>query len=166
MPDTASPYEQDWYAWTQDQAARLRAWPEQLRPNGLDVEHLAEEVEDMGGAQRRAIESYLRQIALHLLTIEFHSAAEARSHWKTEVDGFRDSLDLEFRDSPSLRARRQEFFEDAWRRAARDLGRQLDRDAPDRARAIAKLLVAEVPPRYDLDSQILTEGWYPEPFAG
>ena len=38
MPDTASLYDRDWYAWTQDQAARLRAWPEQLRPNGLDVE--------------------------------------------------------------------------------------------------------------------------------
>lgn len=57
MPDTAASYDRDWFAWTQDQAARLRAWPEHLRPTGLDVENLAEEVEDMGKSQRRAVEA-------------------------------------------------------------------------------------------------------------
>lgn len=122
MPETASLYERDWYAWTQDQAARLRAWPEGLRPNGLDVEHLAEEVEDLGGSQRRAVESYLEQINLHLLKLEFHPAAETRLHRMAEVDNFRSSLQREFRHSPSLRARRRDFELDAWRSAVRTFG--------------------------------------------
>ncbi|MEN0075079.1 MAG: hypothetical protein AAGC69_11880 [Paracraurococcus sp.] len=40
MPDDSGLHDRDWYAWTQDQAARLRAWPEQLRPNGLDVKEI------------------------------------------------------------------------------------------------------------------------------
>jgi Domain of unknown function DUF29 len=166
MPDTTGLYEQDWYAWTQDQAARLRAWPEQLRPNGLDVEHLAEEVEDMGGAQRRAVESYLHLIILHFLKLEFHPATEARLHWMAEVDIFRSSLEREFRHSPSLRARRHEFLPDAWRTACRDMRRRLEREAPDHARVFVAALSTGAPSRYDLDAQILAEDWYPEPFAG
>lgn len=162
MPDTTGLYGRDWYAWTQDQAARLRAWPEHLRPNGLDVENLAEEVEDMGASQRRAIESLLRQLALHLLKIEFHPADDARSHWMAEVDTFRASLDLEFRDSPSLRARRQELLAGAWDRAVRDLGRQLARDAPGSAPIVARLALMRTTPRYDLETQVLAEDWYPE----
>ncbi|RAI60988.1 hypothetical protein DOO78_02355 [Roseicella frigidaeris] len=54
MPDDAGLHDRDWYAWTQDQAARLRAWPEQLRPNGLDVREIAEEIESLGTSDRRA----------------------------------------------------------------------------------------------------------------
>ena len=59
MSDPASLYEQDFYAWTRDQAATLRAWPERLRPNALDIEHLAEEIENLGSSQRNAVQSLL-----------------------------------------------------------------------------------------------------------
>lgn len=111
-PTGTAPYDQDWYAWTQDQAARLRAWPAALRPDGLDIEHLAEEVADMGGSQRRSVRCLLQQIMVHLLRMEFHPAVESRSHWAAEVMNFRSQLDVEFRDSPSLRARREEFATD------------------------------------------------------
>ena len=80
MPDTASLYDRDFFAWTQDQAARLRAWPEHLRPNGIDVANLVEEVESLGKSDRRAIGSLLGFIALHLLKIEF---ARLRSSGRT-----------------------------------------------------------------------------------
>lgn len=163
MPDDAGLYDRDWYAWTQDQAARLRAWPEHLRPNGLDVEHLAEEVEDLGGSQRRAVESFLELINLHCLKLEFHPALEARQHWMAEIDGFRSGIEREFRHSPSLRARRAEFVADAWAAALRRFRRQLQREAPEAARRFAAAIPADAPPRYDLDSQILDEDWYPAP---
>ncbi len=164
MPDTARLYDRDWYAWTQDQAARLRAWPEHLRPNGLDVEHLAEEVEDMGGSQRRAVQSHLRLIALHLLKLEFHPEQSYRAHWIGEIAAFRDTLSTELRDSPSLRARCPELYPDAWAKARRALLRELAEAAPERHRAIADLLSAEEPPHYDL-ACILDEDWYPSPPA-
>ena len=166
MSEPGSLYEQDWYAWTQDQAARLRAWPEHLRPNGLDVGNLAEEVEDMGGAQRQALASFLRLIALHLLKLEFHPVAEARLHWMAEVDNFRASVEQILEESPSLRPRRADLLPRAWQKAERDFRRQLTREFPERARILAAALPADAPPRYDLNAQLLAEGWYPEPFTG
>ncbi|NKC29947.1 DUF29 domain-containing protein [Falsiroseomonas selenitidurans] len=161
MPDTAIPYEQDWYAWTQDQAARLRAWPEALRPNGLDIANLAEEVADMGGSQRRTVQSLLYQALLHLLKIEFHPApATARHHWAAELANCRTLLEIEFRDSPSLRARRQDFVDAAWPRALRQLRRQLREEAPDRLPTLDAATRADAP-RYDADRQVLDEEWLP-----
>ncbi|MDO9708199.1 DUF29 domain-containing protein [Paracraurococcus lichenis] len=165
MPDDAGLHDRDWYAWTQDQAARLRAWPEHLRPNGLDVELLAEEVEELGGSQRRAVESLLRQVVIHCLKLEFHPAEEARAHWMREIDGFRAQVETEFRDSPSLRARRGTLFGQAWDKGLRIVRRELEREAPEAARAFAVAVPAEGPPRYDLDAQVLNEDWYPAPPA-
>ena len=165
MPDTAQLYDRDWYAWTQDQAARLRAWPEHLRPNGLDVEHLAEEVEDLGGSQRRAVESHLRLIALHLLKLEFHPARENRGHWIGEVATFRDTLLTDLRDSPSLRSRCPDLYREAWRKARRAFLDQLSEERPDLVRVIGAALPADGLPHYDLSTQILAEDWYPTPFA-
>ena len=163
MPDdTARLYDRDWYAWTQDQAARLRAWPEHLRPNGLDVEHLAEEVEDMGKSDRRAVESFLHQIALHLLKLEMHPArTEHAAHWMGEIDNFRIELERRLEDSPSLRAQRADLYARAWTSAERAFRRQLERDAPGRARDFA----AAEAPRYDLDAEVLNPDWYPSPAA-
>ena len=45
-------YEDDLFAWTQEQAALLRAHA----VDGLDWENLAEEIESMGGRDRRELE--------------------------------------------------------------------------------------------------------------
>jgi Domain of unknown function DUF29 len=39
-------YDEDFYAWTQQQAALLRRLPP--AGNELDLEHIAEEIEDLG----------------------------------------------------------------------------------------------------------------------
>jgi hypothetical protein len=163
MPDTASLYETDWYAWTQDQAARLRDLPAALRPNGLDLEHLAEEVEDMGKAQRRTIESLLRRLLHHLLKLEFHPAAEPRRHWQREVAEFRSQLEDEFESSPSLYSRRSELARHAWKRALRDMREDLRLDdAPTRIQALLALFDQDEP-HYAMDEQALKTGWYPAP---
>ncbi len=46
-------YERDFYGWTQEQAALLRAG--QL--NDLDIANLIEEVESMGRSEKRELES-------------------------------------------------------------------------------------------------------------
>ncbi len=60
---TKTNYEQDFYAWTQAQAAALRAkdWA------ALDVENLAEEIASLGRSDRRVIESQLVRLLHHLL---------------------------------------------------------------------------------------------------
>ncbi len=46
-------YERDFYAWTQDQAAKLRA----RAHNSIDWDNAAEELESLGDSQRNEIES-------------------------------------------------------------------------------------------------------------
>ncbi len=48
-PRPSTAYEADFHAWSKDQAARLR----DLRPKSLDWENIAEEIESLGGSQRR-----------------------------------------------------------------------------------------------------------------
>ncbi|TCZ53155.1 DUF29 domain-containing protein [Roseicella aquatilis] len=163
MPDDLRPSDRDWYAWTQDQAARLRAWPEHLRPNGLDVEEVAEEIESLGKSDRRAIGSFLRLVALHALKLEFHPAQEFQGHWRKEIGTFRDELHRLFEDSPSLFTQREAIFAKSWKDARRELARDLAIDAPEAARRFAAAVPPEAPPRYDLDGQILNEDWYPAP---
>ncbi|WP_158287553.1 DUF29 domain-containing protein [Falsiroseomonas bella] len=165
MPDTATLYDTDWYAWTQDQAARLRELPPSQRPNGLDVEHLAEEVEDMGRSERKAAMSLMRNIATHLLKLEFHPDQQPRRHWQREVATWRADLELDFKASPSLRARREELFVDVWPQAWRVLNDSDGLDSPELLRCIAEAGVSAEVPYFDVDAQLLASGWYPPPRA-
>lgn len=56
-------YEQDFYGWTMEQAALLKSG----RLNELDIQNLIEEVETMGRSEKRALESRLSVLLLHLL---------------------------------------------------------------------------------------------------
>lgn len=161
MPDTATLYDSDWYAWTQDQAARLREMPPAMRPNGLDIENLAEEVESMGRAQRRELRSLLTQIYIHLLKFEFHPAREARVHWETEIGTFRIQAELSLRDSPSLRPRLSELADEAWKLALLRVSGRVAAEAPEIARLMAEAGVSRDVPRYDTEGEVLNDGWLP-----
>jgi hypothetical protein len=70
---TTTLYEQDFYAWTQQQTALLRAG--QLAQ--LDVENLIEEIESLGKQERQELENRLGVLLGHLL--KWHYQPEARS---------------------------------------------------------------------------------------
>jgi Domain of unknown function DUF29 len=163
MPDTATLYDTDWYAWTQDQAARLRGMPPALRPNGLDLEHLAEEVEDLGGSQRRGVVSLMREIAIHLLKVEFHPHRRSREHWKDEIAAFRTQVEAEFEASPTLRARRDELAAAAWKQAYRQIQVRQQPTAPAMLRAMQAAGVSAGRPHYETEGQLLDLEWYPPP---
>ncbi|MDX1655103.1 MAG: DUF29 domain-containing protein [Candidatus Competibacteraceae bacterium] len=62
-PEAASLYERDFHAWAQGQAALARAG----HSDALDLENLAEELEGMARSDRRAMESRLEVLLMHLL---------------------------------------------------------------------------------------------------
>lgn len=66
QPPPEDRYATDPYAWALEQAAHLRA----RRFGELDLENLAEEVEDLAGAMRRSVRSRVRTIIEHLLKLE------------------------------------------------------------------------------------------------
>lgn len=165
MSDPASLYERDFYAWTQDQAAALRALAEGLRPNALDVENIAAEIEDLGSSQRNAVQSLVYQVLLHLLKLRHHPDQTACRHWQDEIDEFRETLGRHFEQSPSLKARRAELADKEWSRAARRFLHLLEREghAPD---AAAAALRTSSGPYFDLDAEVLNPDWFPPPPAG
>jgi hypothetical protein len=57
---TAELYDEDFYAWSREQAAALRRLSAERWNGPLDLEHLAEEVEDLGDERRNAVRSQLR----------------------------------------------------------------------------------------------------------
>lgn len=63
MRGMSPPYDEDFYAWTQHQAALLRTekWQD------LDSTNLAEELESLGKRDLRELESRLEVLVMHLL---------------------------------------------------------------------------------------------------
>ena len=78
-------YEEDFYAWTRDQAAALRRMAKDRWNGPLDLEHLAEEIEDVGSERRDAVRSQVRRIIEHLLKLE-HSRARRSAGRLAEFD--------------------------------------------------------------------------------
>ena len=118
---SAELYEEDFYAWTQEQAQALRTHFQ--GDNRLDVEHLAEEVADLGSSELHAVESYVENIMTHLLKLDYSSLDWPRNHWRREILAFRQSLQR--RLTPSLRRTVAEDFDkrytNARERAASDM---------------------------------------------
>ena len=83
-------YDQDFYLWTQAQAAALRAHGREL--DNLDYDHIAEELEDLGSSQRQKAESLIRQIIAHLFKLSASRNPYPAGHWTGEVLEFRLNL--------------------------------------------------------------------------
>ena len=60
-------YDRDFYAWTAEQAALLRAG----KLSGADIPHIAEEIESMGRSEKRELVSRLTILLQHLLKWQF-----------------------------------------------------------------------------------------------
>ncbi len=102
-------HEQDFYAWTQEQAALLR----QGQLDRLDLEHLAEEIETLGRSERRELGNRLKILLRHLL--EWRHQPERRGkNWSITIRNQRVDIDKLLRDNPSLRAQRNELFAEAY----------------------------------------------------
>ena len=84
-------YEADFLLWTERQAAELRGLAKSRRdlPNALDLEHVAEEIEDLGRSELAAVKSYIRQILIHAIKIAARPKSDARFHWAEEIATFR-----------------------------------------------------------------------------
>lgn len=146
-------YDEDFYAWTQKQAAELRRFAK-TRPNlPLDLNLIAEEIEDLGKSEHSAVVSFVRLIMQHFLLATYSPATEQRRHWLDEVDEFRSQA--EDRITPTIRADVEAEFEEIYARARRNVARKMRRYGEERA---TDALPTECP--YTLD-QILGD-WEPD----
>jgi uncharacterized protein DUF29 len=97
-PPSTGLYDKDFFAWTMETARLLRAG----LLSEVDIEHVAEEIEDMGKSERREVASRMRIILLHLLKWKWQPEKRSPS-WQSTLATQRAELRDAFHDSPSLR---------------------------------------------------------------
>jgi hypothetical protein len=108
-------YDLDFHAWTAEQAALLRAG----RLSDADVEHIAQELDNMGASERRELVSRLRVLLLHLLKWQYQPSHRG-ALWEASIVNGRDELFDHLQENPSLRPTVPKAMETAYRRAAVD----------------------------------------------
>ena len=91
-------YESDFYAWTQQQAALLRAgqWEQ------LDIANLVEEIEALGRQERRELLNRLGILVGHLLKWQLQPHLRGKS-WRATITEQRRQIQRLLRDNPSLK---------------------------------------------------------------
>ena len=123
MDDGPALYDEDIYAWSQHQAAVLRrmaATPAAL-PNDLDLEHVAEEIEDAGDEQRFAVESDLIRAFLHLIKTVALPGGQAARHWTKGTHAFLYNASRRYHPSMRRDLDHEKLWSDACRLAVADL---------------------------------------------
>lgn len=90
-------YDADFFQWTQTTAEMIR----QGRLAEVDLEHVAEEIEDMGKRDRREVRSRIEVLITRLLKWQFQPELQTPS-WRSTIREQRKQLRLVVGDSPSL----------------------------------------------------------------
>jgi hypothetical protein len=94
-----TPYEKDVVAWAMEQAALLRAG----NLSALDIEHIAEEIEDVGKSEKRELASRMAVLLSHLLKWQ-HQPGRRGSSWTRTLKEQRKAIASAMRQTPSLKA--------------------------------------------------------------
>ncbi|HEX5452731.1 MAG TPA: DUF29 domain-containing protein [Stellaceae bacterium] len=152
MTPDGSLYDDDFYAWTQEQAELLRRGP--VGANRLDYDLIAEEIEDLGRSELSAAQSLCEHIIEHFLKLEYSGLSEPANHWRDEIIEWRTQLDKKLTRTIITKL----DLPDRYRVALR-LVRRLERDLP----GLMSRIPVECP--YTLDQILGTGGddWFPEP---
>jgi hypothetical protein len=109
---TEAQYETDFAAWADEMAAALRAG----RLDEVDLENVAEEIEGLARAERRAVRSQLQRLMMHLLKYKIQPERAGKS-WQNSIESARDKIRDELEDSPSLRRHLEGSLERVYRLA-------------------------------------------------
>jgi len=103
-------YDEDVLLWSQQQARLLR----EGRFAELDIEHLADEIEDVGKGEKRELASRVAVLVAHLLKWKFQPSFRSAS-WRATILDQRERIAMAIDETPSLKP----LLRDAtWRRAA------------------------------------------------
>ncbi|HZB38567.1 MAG TPA: DUF29 domain-containing protein, partial [Beijerinckiaceae bacterium] len=85
-PQARATYERDFYTWTREQGALLRAG----RFDEIDWTNIAEEIETLGRSEFDKLVSFYRLVLLHMLKCDHQPEKHTRS-WSIAIDNHRRS---------------------------------------------------------------------------
>jgi Domain of unknown function DUF29 len=141
-------YDQDVVAWSVEQARLLRAGRFDL----LDIEHIADEIEDVGKSEARDLASRMAVLLAHWLKWKCQPTHRSRS-WENTIREQRLQVLRRLERTPSLRPELQkaDFIEDVWGDALTIAARETGIDIASFPRAYAWPL-----------ANVLREDWTPD----
>ena len=103
-------YETDFVRWAERNAELLRSG----NSAEADLAHIAEEIEDLGKNWRRALESRLTQLLLHLLKLRCQPEYPGLRGWRASVLMQRIEIERLLKKAPSLRPEIGRALDDAY----------------------------------------------------
>ena len=110
MPNAT--YDNDLYSWSLEQAALLKA----KKFDQVDWEHIIEEIEDVSKSEKRALQSFLETLLMHLLKWEYQPTFQGRS-WRLTIIEQRNRLVEHLLENPGLKSKLGETIVRAYRLA-------------------------------------------------
>jgi hypothetical protein len=136
MPATS--YEDDAIAWAEQQAALLRAGRWEL----LDIDNIAEEIEDVGKSEKRELQSRHAVLVTHLLKWKYQPGRRGHS-WRNTIKEQRAAIADDLARHPHLKAllNNPQWLKQVYRRGKLDAEMQthlqdLPEDMPWEARQL------------------------------
>ncbi|MGH8558229.1 MAG: DUF29 domain-containing protein [Methylococcales bacterium] len=118
-------YETDIVAWANQQAWLVRNKEFEL----LDLEHIADEIEDVGKAEQLELASRMTVLITHLLKWQFQPERRRRS-WELTIRHQRKAIQLHLKQAPSLKFKLNdlEWWEIVWGDAVYQASRETGLD--------------------------------------
>jgi len=145
--------ERDYVAWLAEQAAAMRRLAEQRADIPLDLELLAEEMDDMARELRAACASHTATIIQHLLKLRYSPAEEPRRGWENTMRSAR--LDRRKRITTTIGNELEDELEELYRLARSNARNDLEQF---HEKEVAERLPRHCP--YILE-QIRDPDWWP-----
>ena len=107
-------YNGDIVAWANEQARLLR----EGQFSQLDIEHIAEEIEDVGKSEQRELENRMAVLLAHLLKWQ-HQPERQGNSWLRTIKVQRKGIASRLRKTPSLKPdlQNEEWWEGVWAEA-------------------------------------------------
>jgi hypothetical protein len=102
-------YETDYHQWALDTAAALRS----RRIDEVDLDNVAEEIEDLGRSERHKLTNFLVVLITHILKWEHQPALRTRS-WQGSIRESQKRLNLVLEQNPSLKPLIDKAISDAY----------------------------------------------------
>ena len=140
-------YDKDIVAWATEQAQLLRAGRFDL----LDIEHIADEIEDVGKSEQRELANRMAQLLAHLL--EWQCQPDYRNaSWQRIITERRKVVKKRLAKSPGLQ---QMLADDNWKS-------EIWADAV--VKAAQETGLADFPEfcQWSLDEEVLAGSWMPD----
>jgi hypothetical protein len=95
---TAELYDLDFAEWARQNADLLRSG----RASEADLEHIAEEIEDMGKRERRSLHNRCVRLMEHLLKWQYQPQRRCSS-WRRTIISQREGIQVLLNENPSFR---------------------------------------------------------------